>query len=227
MNVDNVLDSEVPTPTQDRDRLAIIFNRQHELMEKYHPIEAGNGLLQTQLVPVDIHDRFGQARLKDFAWRITEELTEASEAGIDHAHLEQHFLEELSDAFHFLVEFSLLAGITPAEIHGGLVSVAPPESSCRLEDIFRSCGVSTGFVKRDAGIYRIIYWLGCACNTLKNKPWKNSHMLTDVDKFRGCVLKAWAAFIIVASAAGMGADDLYRIYMKKSEVNKFRQRSNY
>ena len=56
-----------------------IFNRQKELMAKYEGIEAKNGLLETPDVPVDIDSYKGQARLKNFAWRVTEELTEALE----------------------------------------------------------------------------------------------------------------------------------------------------
>ena len=59
------------------DKLDAIFARQRELMEKYHDIEKAKGLLQTEDIPVNIDDHLGQARLKDFAWRVTEELGEA------------------------------------------------------------------------------------------------------------------------------------------------------
>jgi predicted HAD superfamily Cof-like phosphohydrolase len=100
------------------DMLTDIFDRQHELMEAYHPIEARNGLLLTDEVPVNLHSAIGQARLKDFAWRITEELGEAmnclknkpwkqTQMETDIA----HYQEELADAFHFFIELCILSGI--------------------------------------------------------------------------------------------------------------------
>jgi hypothetical protein len=61
------------------DRLISIFDRQKELMTKYHDIEKNIGLMQTEDCPVNLHDKRGQARLKDFAWRTTEEIAEAME----------------------------------------------------------------------------------------------------------------------------------------------------
>jgi len=100
------------------DMLMDIFGRQHELMKAYHPIEARNGLLLTDEVPVNLHSAIGQARLKDFAWRITEELGEAmnclknkpwkqTQMETDIA----HYQEELADAFHFFIELCILSGI--------------------------------------------------------------------------------------------------------------------
>jgi hypothetical protein len=129
---------------QDRggDMLEEIFARQRELMEKYHVIEAKNGLLQTPDIPVNLHDAKGQARLKDFAWRITEELGEAM-------------------------------------------------------------------------------------NCLKNKPWKQTQMLTDVKHYYEELADAFHFFVELCILSGLNARDLYELYFRKSEVNKFRQRSNY
>ena len=124
------------------DKLDLIFSRQRELMEKYHEIEKANGLLQTEDVPVNIHDAAGQARLKDFAWRVTEELGEAM-------------------------------------------------------------------------------------NTLKNKPWKQSQMLTDETHYLEEIADAFHFFIELCILSGLDAQSLFDIYFDKSAVNKFRQRSNY
>ena len=50
------------------DKLRGIFVKQKSLMGKYHDIELRSGLLQTEDVPVNINDKRGQARIKDFAW---------------------------------------------------------------------------------------------------------------------------------------------------------------
>ena len=60
------------------DRLKLMFNRQRELMAKYHDIEKRNGCLQTEDVPVDLNSTLGQQRLKDLNSRVCEELYEAA-----------------------------------------------------------------------------------------------------------------------------------------------------
>lgn len=137
----NVNDIEINN-NFDGDMLSEIFNKQKELMEKYHDIENKNGLLQTKDCPVDLNDSKGQSRLKDFAWRITEELGEAM-------------------------------------------------------------------------------------NCLKNKPWKQTQMLTDTIHYKEELIDALHFFIELFILSGMEASDVYQMYFKKNEVNKFRQRSNY
>ena len=66
--------------TTNKESLKAIFERQRELMEKYHDIELKSGLLQTEDCPVNLDDKRGQARIKDFSWRITEEIGEALDA---------------------------------------------------------------------------------------------------------------------------------------------------
>jgi hypothetical protein len=138
----NTEDIEVVEPEAGIDMLEAIFTRQKELMVKYHDIEEANGLLETSDVPVDIHSKEGQQRLKNFAWRVTEELGEAM-------------------------------------------------------------------------------------NTLKNKPWKQTHMLTDVKHYNEEISDAFHFFIELCILSGIGSKELYDLYFRKSEVNKFRQESKY
>ena len=63
MNITHAVTEEVVG-----DRLVAIFNRQKELMSKYHDIEKRSGLLQTEDCPVNLDDKRGQARIKDFSW---------------------------------------------------------------------------------------------------------------------------------------------------------------
>ena len=199
MNINDVASPE----DYPEDLIGAIFARQRELMKKYHHIESKNGLLQTPDVPVDLHDRFGQARIKDMAWRMTEEFTEATDAR-EHR---EHYLEELIDALHFLVELMILGDYQPEEsLHDWF-------------DDFQEAGPTTP--------YDVIERIGCACNTLKQKPWKSSHMLTDVDKFRSHLVEAWAAFVRLMITEGLTPEDVYDLYFRKSSVNAFRIRTNY
>ena len=65
------------------------------------------------------------------------------------------------------------------------------------------------------------------CNTLKNKPWKQSHMKTDIEAFRGKLGEVWEIYICLLKSSLHSSEEIADIYLKKSQVNKFRQRSNY
>jgi hypothetical protein len=68
---------------------------------------------------------------------------------------------------------------------------------------------------------------GLTCNCLKNKPWKQSHVLTDERYFREKLIEEFRAFIKLCFIAGLDATALYDMYLRKNQVNKFRQKSNY
>lgn len=120
----NVRDfKDVPLPNGDF--LKAIFEFQRELMKKYEEIERKSGLLQTDEVPVNLDSYAGQARLKDFAWRITEELGEAMNClkmkpwkQTPQITDQDHYREELIDALHFFIELLILSGFTPEDVVG-------------------------------------------------------------------------------------------------------------
>ena len=205
------------------DMLAAIFNRQKELMAKYHHIEARSGLLQTEDCPVNLDDRRGQARIKDFSWRVMEELGEALDAK---SHTD-HYQEELIDGLHFLTELTILAGrdyntIIPEDL--------PKFHSDHLEDLYE-----TALTRINGPVYTDInHWvaqfveqLAMMCNCLKNKPWKQSMMKTDREAFYGRLTNVWVCYMAILAMAGMKPTDIADTYLRKSQVNKFRQRSNY
>lgn len=225
----NVKDIANPAETP-KDMLADIFNKQRQLMEKYHKIEKANGLLICEEIPVNLNDPKGQLRLKDFFWRATEEVGEALEA-LDKEDYD-HFYEELADALHFLVEACILAGGLRDDIDTfGTGGDALENIFYKVKSDFNVDGpyIETGRGKRYLYIraMRFIRDLGLAANCLKNKPWKQTHILTDEAKFHKCLLTAFESFISLCELAGFSAQTLYNMYFRKNEVNKFRQRSGY
>lgn len=215
MNVNDVKElDELPANLLDS-----IFEHQHSLATKYLPIEKANGLLVTDSIPVNIHDRKGQFRLKDMTWRVVEEIAEALEAlDMDDT---VHFQEELADAMHFLVEKCILAGFNPG--YDGPFKID-------LVDIFDAFpGVNGTGEAGTVHVYAMDYIkkAGLTCNTLKNKPWKQSHMMTDEKRFFELIGEEFCSFIRLCRAAGFDAESLYRMYMRKHTVNQFRQRSGY
>lgn len=205
------------------DMLAAIFNRQKELMAKYHYIEARSGLLQTEDCPVNLDDRRGQARIKDFSWRIMEELGEALDAK---SHTD-HYQEELIDGLHFLTELTILAGrdyntIIPEDL--------PKFHSDHLEDLYETALIrinDPSYTDINHWVAQFVEQLAMMCNCLKNKPWKQSMMKTDREAFYGRLTNVWVCYMAILAMAGMEPTDIADTYLRKSQVNQFRQRSNY
>jgi dimeric dUTPase (all-alpha-NTP-PPase superfamily) len=75
--------------------------------------------------------------------------------------------------------------------------------------------------------YRAVEELSEATNCLKNKPWKQSEVATDRVHFYEELVDALHFFLELCITAGLDAEDLALLYLKKARVNEFRQRSNY
>ncbi len=213
MNVDDITSDEIPTIGPEDDLFELIFRRQHALAQRYMEIEARNGMLQTRDFPVNIDDRMGQARLKDFFWRVTEELTEAVDAARGHAHIPNHTIEELADALHFLVEAHLLAGIQWHDFGDNALDwhMGSVETPASLE----------------AAVYACIHEIGCASNCLKQRPWKQTHQLVDRERFRASLQASMVHLLAAFKYCLLGPEEVFKIYWRKSAVNEFRMRSNY
>ena len=209
--------------TCEGDRLEFIFQRQHELMGKYLPIEKRSGLLQTEDCPVNLDSRKGQARIKDFAWRVMEEVGEALDSLVVDEDI-VHYKEELVDGLHFLVELTILSGMSTDDI-------VPEENRLMYGDklvtlVFFDYDKVNSRVERIGYHAELIRLLGMACNCLKNKPWKQTMMVTDKARYKSYIKEFWNVYIKLLSEY-MDSEEIFQTYFKKSEVNKFRQRSNY
>lgn len=204
------------------DKLQAIFTRQKSLMDKYHDIELRSGLLQTEDCPVNLDDKRGQARIKDFSWRVTEELGEA----LDAKATKDHYQEELIDGLHFLTELTILAG---KDYHNLLPGGTALYHNDRLEDLVENAKecISRNGDNLNYWVSKFIENLGMMCNCLKNKPWKQSMMKTDQNAFYGRLAEVWVLYITLLVVSGMDADSIAITYLKKSQVNKFRIRSAY
>jgi hypothetical protein len=218
MNVNDATETAVTG-----DRLKMIFDRQRELMEKYHDLEVKNGVTRPERWNVD--DPRCQYLCKDFAWRVTEELAEAYDAWSSGDVV--HEREELADSMHFLTELFLLNGLDQTQLHIQSDDGTQDQLSIQM-NAWNWKSVDLGQMFHDVKFFWMVtHELGMAMNCLKNKPWKQSHMETDVQKFRSHLIRSYALWFLLALSAGMTADDVFNYYFKKAQVNAFRQRSQY
>ena len=197
MNINDVTE-EIAMPVKAGDAWREIFKKQMSLAEKYKDIENMGDLLDT--LDNNINTAKGQKWIKDFAWRTTEELAEAYEA-LEGGH-EDHFKEELIDALHFLTEMTIIAGY---------VNFKPTSFASTTK----------------VGPWDVIYQLGLMCNTLKNKPWKQTQMLTDRNVFQKHLNLAWNNMYTLLRQEVGDYKEIFKYYFKKHKVNEFRQRSKY
>lgn len=208
--------------------LEAIFRRQQEMFEKYHNIEMQQGFHLLVSFPINLNSKFAQHMLKDYAWRFTEELAEALgclkvyefQGDWTKAPELPDYLEELIDALHFLTELTLLCGLGPAEVTRGFeedrlaLLLGPETGACKVPDLYEQAA-------------KTIVALGASCNYLKNKPWKQTPVLTDETSFKAQLVEVWWEFFRLLRLSGLTPKDVYDYYFRKSEVNRFRQGSNY
>lgn len=209
----NINDFDAPDFTPEW--LKDIFERQTGLIEKYKDIE------KMPDWPLTINSREGQKWIKDFLWRVSEELGEsyealefASKAGDDDEKLEAHHvhqIEELIDALHFLVELVLLVG----------KDWKWAREQLDREDKLPSISSAEG------AYWQVSYYLGMIGNTLKNKPWKQTEMPTDEEKFFLNLGNSFRALFNCLAYVGADEKTAYNYYCRKHQVNQFRQRSAY
>ena len=181
-----------------------IFAKQLGVMHKYAEIE---GMPEW---PLNVNTRVGQKWFKDFLWRVTEEIAESYEACL--AKDEVHTIEELADALHFFTELLLLAGYN---------------STWAKEQLENHPVVSNDSENIMPAYLNAHFWLGMVGNTLKNKPWKQTEMLTDEVKFEQMLSNAFKALIDVFGANGADFETIHSYYTRKNQVNQFRQKSKY
>lgn len=173
--------------------LKFIEDKQQEIKFRYEP-EAIN-LFKN----FDIDTFEDQEAFKRYAWRITEEITEALE---DTTHI-QHFKEEITDAFNFLIELYHLYGwrvenLAPLEIEQNPGAIL--EVSC----------------------LNVIKQLGLTCNLLKNRQWRQNQYLVDLLVFEERFKEIWPCFMRLLGSCGMTKEELFDQWSLKYQVNCFR-----
>lgn len=181
-----------------------VFAKQLSVTRKYAEIEGMPDF------PMNVNTRVGQKWFKDFLWRTTEEIAESYEACL--VDDEVHTIEELADALHFFTELCIIAGF---------------DSKWAAAQLENSTRMSADKENIMLAYLNAHYWLGMVGNTLKNKPWKQTEMLTDEVKFEKMLSNSFKALIDVFTVNGADFETIHSYYTRKNQVNQFRQKSKY
>lgn len=75
--------------------------------------------------------------------------------------------------------------------------------------------------------WAVTYNLQLVRNELKNKPWKQTGVLTDTSRFNELLITGFIHLFGIFDSFGMQMEDIYTLYYKKNVVNQFRIKSKY
>lgn len=180
-----------------------IYALQGELQLMYRPY------FKERIANFDINTLEDQELFKKLCWQIVEELTEAMEAKDKNE--EDHVLEELIDAFNFMLELYQLYGMVPDFAWGHTYG-------------FRKDIADENF---EENILELIKTIGLAANCLKNREWRQSQYMVDLVVFEERLWNIWAMFAMFFGSIGVTEDKVRELWSLKYQVNLFRIKSKY
>lgn len=207
--------------------MQVIFDRQFELFLKYRQIETRNGFYKPDPLILGRSNGFDsvtnsrefQGWVKRMFWCITEELAEA-QMEHDASHTAVYPMgsvnKELIDTFHFLIEVSMFCDINTITI----LTLWTNEMTMLEADERLMTPV-------DVLMGQLVLALGQAGHCLKNKPWKQNCIDTNVVLFHRRLLDVWRLWTRLCFKVKLTLPMLYELYMEKSEINKARQGGGY
>lgn len=180
-----------------------IYALQGELQLMYRPY------FKERIANFDINTLEDQELFKKLCWQIVEELTEAMEAKDKNE--KDHVLEELIDAFNFMLELYQLYGMAPDFAWGHTYG-------------FRKDIADENF---EENILELIKTIGLAANCLKNREWRQSQYMVDLVVFEERLWNIWAMFAMLFGSIDVTEDKVRELWSLKYQVNLFRIKSKY
>lgn len=180
-----------------------IYALQGELQLMYRPY------FKERIANFDINTLEDQELFKKLCWQIVEELTEAMEAKDKNE--KDHVLEELIDAFNFMLELYQLYGMAPDFAWGHTYG-------------FRKDIADENF---EENILELIKTIGLAANCLKNREWRQSQYMVDLVVFEERLWNIWTMFAMLFGSIGFTENKVRELWSLKYQVNLFRIKSKY
>jgi len=206
--------------------------------------ELGEGF-ESYLIMMDMfHKGVDEEKMIPQLQNFNEEISDALHFWLELMVYSNYGMEKIHEWMKHYIEIGYLNEyLDPLEtwlaIGGALVEqeVAHQKIPCRwvikdhmLEDEFLRGGRQLGKNRMDIMkqyLWDITYHLQIARNTLKNKPWKQTEMMTDTNQYEYSMRKTTLALFKFFFFAGFTKESLYVIYYKKNLINQFRIKSKY
>lgn len=155
-----------------------------------------------------------QMKFKDMLQiRCIEELTEATHA-MDN---QEHFFEEITDAVNFFLSAYCMLGVDFKDFENVEDILSQYDPLKHLPD-YNNCAKH---------FYYIVDDIGNLCNLLKNRPWAQSNYLVSMYDFDERLKTLWSTFWNTIGWLGITKEQLFEMFERKYEVNKFRRKTGY
>lgn len=208
-----------------------LFQRSVAMLEDYKQIEKWPRTLEK----MSISSNHKQKIVKECIYRVFEELCEATAEEENSG----KFTEELADASLFFMEMLVILGFNTTESLVELVAKRsefylhesdPDDEEITPENFVESMRYYYHMAvdptcEFSSSAFEMLSLLGRFGNALKNRPWRQTKVLTDESKALTLLADSILTFFGFIRLFG-GVDILKFIYMKQ-KVNEFRIRSNY
>lgn len=160
----------------------------------------------------------------------------------------QNYNEELADVIHFMLELAMYAGCSTKIVMPSYEESTQAENTnfnnehryTLIDAKDKTCPLYKGgdmfFNDQPLSLvtdiatkysWRITHLLNLSRNCLKNKPWKQDEVMTDIPKYWKYLGMAVSCMFQYMHVMGLSNQDIYYIYFKKNKINIFRQQSKY
>lgn len=144
--------------------------------------------------------------------------------------LKEYSGNDYSKADTLKTYFSLGQALVDDDLKGLILPCRMVIEDADLQDEFLVGGRKLSNKHKDlmkVYLWDITYWLQMSRNTLKNKPWKQSQMLTDRNLYELAIREATVALFKFCAFVELTPESFFLIYFKKNKVNQFRIASKY
>jgi len=211
----------------------LLYSKSVELLEDYKRIERWPATLEK----MSISSNHKQKIVKECVYRVFEELCEATVEEFGGG----KFTEELADASLFFMEMLVILGFNETEDLVRLVeqrtpnwadSIAVPltmttenfiEEIAYLGNFDMELEIDDYSFGEEA--FNMLSIIGRFGNSLKNRPWRQTKVLTDENK--ALDLLSESIFQFFSFVRFFGGDEILKFIHMKQRVNEFRIRSKY
>ena len=186
--------------------------------DQFLEYEELEGIQEWDLYSFSIDCSEDQMKFKDMLQiRFIEELTEASKSMEEP---DEHFWEEIGDSLNFFLSAYLMLGLDLNKFDSPeLLLYKGTEDHMLME--------KPSYKDFSNDVYPVIEAVGYLCNLLKNRPWAQSNYLVSMLDFNERLEDLWLKFWKFLGNMKLQPKDVFELFWRKYQVNKFRIETGY